>query len=255
MMTRAFVCALLMSVPCVSTVNAQTSAESGAGWVILDSLDQEVGTVNGEVGSTATVVLFVEGRLVRGWDDTTPPQRDRQMNFRVTPDGFLSSAGVPPVTVYTTPNCSGTPFFPAASEVSLEGFVPTASVATDGRVYMAGEPLSTIEVRSRSIRSTGRCEELAPAPMQVGYFTSFALADLVGNLVPPFRAVLRSLPPAEDWTFCAPEGGFCAFTGQREVRYGANGAFFFRTVTGGTACTNSVFGDPAPDTAKQCAIR
>jgi hypothetical protein len=178
------------------------------------------------------------------------------MNFRVTPDGFLSSGGVHPLTVYTTPNCSGTPFFPAGSDVSLEGFVPTASVTTDGRVYMAGEPLSTIEVRSRSNPSTGRCEELVPAPMQVGYFTSFALADLVGHLVPPFRAVLRrSLPPAEDWTFCAPEGGFCAFTGQREVRYGANGAFFFQTVTGGIACTNSVFGDPAPDTAKQCAIR
>jgi hypothetical protein len=92
--------------------------------------------------------------------------------------------------------------------------------------------------------------------MQVGPFTSFALADLVGNLVPPFRAVLKpSLPSAGEWTFCAPEGGFCAFTGTKEVRYGANGAFFFRTLTGGTACANDVFGDPAPGTPKQCAIR
>ena len=47
----------------------------------------------------------------------------------------------------------------------------------------------------------------------------------------------------------------CAFTGAMEVRYGANGAFFFRTFTDGTACTNEVFGDPTPDVAKSCALR
>jgi hypothetical protein len=40
-----------------------------------------------------------------------------------------------------------------------------------------------------------------------------------------------------------------------DVRYGANGLFSFKTLTDGTACTNEVFGDPAPDTPKQCAIR
>jgi len=64
-----------------------------------------------------------------------------------------------------------------------------------------------------------------------------------------------STPPPTDWMFCAPEGGFCAFTGAMEVRYGANDSFFFKTLTDGTACTNAVFGDPAPNTPKQCAIR
>ena len=31
------------------------------------------------------------------------------------------------------------------------------------------------------------------------------------------------------WNFCAPEGEVCAFTGTTEVRYGANGSFFFQT--------------------------
>jgi len=54
------------------------------------------------------------------------------------------------------------------------------------------------------------------------------------------------------WSFCANEGGTCAFTGTQQVRYGANGLYAYRTVTGGTACTNAVFGDPAPGYAKQC---
>jgi probable HAF family extracellular repeat protein len=62
-------------------------------------------------------------------------------------------------------------------------------------------------------------------------------------------------PPPSDWTFCATEGALCAFTGTMEVRYGANGSFVVKTLTDGTACTNEVFGDPAPDTPKQCAIR
>ena len=60
--------------------------------------------------------------------------------------------------------------------------------------------------------------------------------------------------PSSDWAFCAVEGGFCAFTGTQQVRYGANGSYFYETLSGGTACTNSVFGDPIVGVAKQCAI-
>ena len=61
-------------------------------------------------------------------------------------------------------------------------------------------------------------------------------------------------PPADDWTFCATEGGFCTFTGTQQVRYGANGSYFYQTLSGGTPCTNSVFGDPIYGVVKQCAI-
>ena len=56
------------------------------------------------------------------------------------------------------------------------------------------------------------------------------------------------------WTFCAEEGGVCAFSGTQQVRYGANGSYFYRTLSNGTNCTNSVFGDPAVGTLKQCEI-
>ena len=59
-------------------------------------------------------------------------------------------------------------------------------------------------------------------------------------------------PPTGDWTFCAPEGGFCSFAGTQQVRYGANGAYSYRTLSNGTSCTNGVFGDPIFGTAKEC---
>jgi hypothetical protein len=60
--------------------------------------------------------------------------------------------------------------------------------------------------------------------------------------------------PSSNWTFCAAENQFCAFSGTKQVRYGANNTFFVQTLTGGTQCSNAVFGDPIPGTAKHCDI-
>jgi hypothetical protein len=57
------------------------------------------------------------------------------------------------------------------------------------------------------------------------------------------------------WTFCAGQGGFCAFAGTKEVRYGANGSYYYKTLSGGTDCKTSVFGNPAPGEKKACDIR
>ncbi len=57
-----------------------------------------------------------------------------------------------------------------------------------------------------------------------------------------------------DWTFCASEWGTCTFSGTQQVRYGANGVYAYKTLTGSTACTNAVFGDPLPGVVKQCDI-
>ena len=66
---------------------------------------------------------------------------------------------------------------------------------------------------------------------------------------------IRCTPAPSEWTVCATEGGVCAFTGTREVRYGVNGAFADRTLTDGTGCTNEVFGDPIYGSVKYCAKR
>ncbi len=62
-------------------------------------------------------------------------------------------------------------------------------------------------------------------------------------------------PSATTWSPCAVETTTCAFTGTRMVAFGAAGRYAFRTVTGGTPCTNAVFGDPVLGTAKTCYIQ
>ena len=69
------------------------------------------------------------------------------------------------------------------------------------------------------------------------------------------ECALSTAPPATDWTVCAAEGSVCPFAGTQEVRYGANGSYFYRTLSDGTACNNSVFGDPISGVAKECALR
>ena len=56
------------------------------------------------------------------------------------------------------------------------------------------------------------------------------------------------------WVSCGNEWSNCSFSGRRDVRYGANGSYYIRTLVGGTACSNDVFGDPAPGQWKNCAI-
>ncbi|MFI6459575.1 glycoside hydrolase family 16 protein [Streptomyces sp. NPDC050538] len=64
---------------------------------------------------------------------------------------------------------------------------------------------------------------------------------------------LMGPPPSfATWTTCAAENGTCSFSGTHEVAYGANGQYFYGSFNGGTPCTNTVFGDPVPGTAKNC---
>jgi hypothetical protein len=56
------------------------------------------------------------------------------------------------------------------------------------------------------------------------------------------------------WTACATEGGTCSFSGTRTIRFGANGKYNTKTVTGPVACTNAVFGDPINGVVKACSI-
>jgi parallel beta-helix repeat protein len=67
-----------------------------------------------------------------------------------------------------------------------------------------------------------------------------------------FSVTVTYTSGSSSWTFCATEGGVCAFTGTKDVRYGANGVYAYKTLSDGTPCTNAVFGDPAPGVAKQC---
>ncbi|MBM6575061.1 DUF1929 domain-containing protein [Microvirga sp. SRT01] len=58
--------------------------------------------------------------------------------------------------------------------------------------------------------------------------------------------------PAGSWSACAREGQTCTVPTSTTLRYGANGTYVVRTVTGATACNNEVFGDPLVGVVKGC---
>ncbi|SFV17834.1 galactose oxidase early set domain-containing protein, partial [Pseudoduganella namucuonensis] len=59
-------------------------------------------------------------------------------------------------------------------------------------------------------------------------------------------------PSTTTWTQCATEDQVCTFTGTREVRYGVNGSYAYKTATASVNCNNAVFGDPAFGFDKFC---
>ncbi len=61
-------------------------------------------------------------------------------------------------------------------------------------------------------------------------------------------------PAAAIWAPCASENATCSFSGVMTVAYGAAGAYRYATLPAGTSCTNAVFGDPIPGTAKSCYL-
>lgn len=60
--------------------------------------------------------------------------------------------------------------------------------------------------------------------------------------------------PSATVTLCANEGGQCAFSGTRTVRYGTTAKYTTKSLTNGTACSNTVFGDPIYGVAKSCWV-
>lgn len=72
---------------------------------------------------------------------------------------------------------------------------------------------------------------------------------------PTTTPTATATPTGTVWTFCANEGERCSFAGTKEVRYGLAGQYVYQTLTGGTPCTNDVFGDPLVGADKQCHYR
>jgi hypothetical protein len=68
-----------------------------------------------------------------------------------------------------------------------------------------------------------------------------------------FHPQLRD-PAVSMYSLCANENQQCTFSGTREVRYGVPDRYVYRLLTNGTACSNAVFGDPAPGIVKQCHV-
>jgi hypothetical protein len=66
----------------------------------------------------------------------------------------------------------------------------------------------------------------------------------------------QNQPVAPDgYTYCAPEGERCSFSGAATIAYGASGVFTYVDGTDGIDCGNAAFGgDPVPNVFKACYI-
>jgi hypothetical protein len=94
-----------------------------------------------------------------------------------------------------------------------------------------------------------------PAP-NYGKSCSIATVPAASAMPTPAPATPVPTPPVASatWTSCATEGGTCNVSGTATVRYGTATAFVTKVVTGPVACSNTVFGDPAPTYGKSCSI-
>jgi hypothetical protein len=82
-----------------------------------------------------------------------------------------------------------------------------------------------------------------------GGFTC-GVATFGGDPAPNILKTCRLVP-----TKCADEGGNCAFSGVRTVKYGANGIWATKTAKDGLVCGVAAFGrDPVPNVRKQCFL-
>jgi hypothetical protein len=60
---------------------------------------------------------------------------------------------------------------------------------------------------------------------------------------------------AAGWRQCAAEGQSCQVDGRGVVRYGVDGQWSTRVMSGSVICSNALFGDPAPQQQKRCEVR
>ncbi|WP_235949567.1 fibronectin type III domain-containing protein [Paenibacillus glycinis] len=80
--------------------------------------------------------------------------------------------------------------------------------------------------------------------------------DAAGNVSAASNAanVTTDASSTANWVFCAGENNTCAFSGTKEVRYGASGSYNYGTFTNSVYCGNSTFGDPISGAYKTCEV-
>ena len=130
----------------------------------------------------------------------------------------------------------------AASGVSL---TPTAQYRF---------PVGTESRPSNGIIDIGAYEAIGAVSSVVGVVPAVPAAAAPVVSAPAPAPAAPAPTGADGWTGCAGEGGSCSFSGTRQVRYGANGVYSFRTATGSIACNNGTFGDPLYGVTKSCAF-
>ena len=141
----------------------------------------------------------------------------------------------------------------------------TTTPGSDSYAYMMGTSMATPHVSGVVALMLAANSSLTPDDVAAKLKSSARAFPAACNgcgagIVNAAAAVAAALPsgtttpaPTVTWTACASEGGTCNFSGTLQVRYGANGVYVTKTLTGPVACNNTTFGDPAPGVVKSCS--
>ena len=142
-----------------------------------------------------------------------------------------------------------------ATPLSLSQTSLALSVGNTGKIIISGNGAYSISSNSNSgaASATLSGSTVTVTALAVGS-TNISICQNGGQCASVAVTITAAIAPTveSDWTFCANEKTQCAFSGSRTIRYGAKDKYFYGTFSGGVACTNSIFGDPIENTAKQC---
>ena len=149
------------------------------------------------------------------------------------------------LSTVTTGTGTGPAWIPCAGEGGMCSFSGTRQVR-----YGAGTSFATTTVTGSIFCSNTVFGDPANGQLKT---CSYSSSTVTPTATQPVSTATGST--SDGWTTCAAEGGVCTVTGTRQVRYGANGFYATKTVTGSVACTNAVFGDPAYKLVKSCSYK
>ena len=157
----------------------------------------------------------------------------------------------PPVTPPVTPP-------PVVTQPTISSFTASSDTIVAGQpttLSFAAANTTTLMLNPGAINVTGlMSRSVAPATTTTYTLTASNSAGAVSKSLTITVTAVVTPPTTSTWTKCAVENATCAFTGTKTVRYGANGKYIIKTISGGTPCTNAVFGDPIVGTVKTCEL-
>ncbi|WP_231891406.1 fibronectin type III domain-containing protein [Paenibacillus swuensis] len=135
------------------------------------------------------------------------------------------------------------------TSVSLSWSASSDNVGVTGYNVYYGTTLagSTTGPSATNFTASG----LAP---NTAYTFTVKAKDASNNVSAASNAVSVTTEPLANWVLCAGENNTCSFSGTKQVRFGANGSYFYGTYTNSVMCSTNQFGDPAPGAYKSCEV-
>jgi hypothetical protein len=224
-------------------LNASWSRDPAAG-TYTARLTSPTGTT-GRIGvpklSGTNISASVNGAVV--WSNNTFTPRPG-ISGASQDNNYVYLTGVAPGTYDVTATGLGNPTPPP---------LPTSSGLPTGFTHCANETGQCTFTGTRSVAYGAGTYTFKTATSATACTNEAFGADPATNLLK--SCYVAPLGGPAGYTPCAAENGTCSFTGYgRNIAYGANGAFMYRTFNTSTQCTNTVFGDPIGNVAKSCYI-